>query len=108
MKTYTYLLAFTLVVFSFGLKAYPGEKNNNEEKSSQTEIVDIVDTENLNLEECVACPAPVQIFDKDFNLIMTGEMTPMQEASSQQLVVLLGQSNLIMDSGTALIYQIEE
>lgn len=108
MKTHTYLLTLTLVAFSFGLKANTGEINEKEDAGAKTEILDIVDTENLAIEECVACPVPVQVFDKDFNLIMSGEMTPMQEVSSQQLAVVIGQSNLIMDSGTAMIYQLEE
>lgn len=108
MKTHTYLLALTLVAFSFGLEANSGDTKEHENVEAKTEILDIVDTENLAIEECVACPVPVQVFDKDFNLIMSGEMSPMHEVSSQKLEVIIGQSNLLMDSGTAMIYQLEQ
>ncbi len=108
MKTHTYLLALSLVAFSFTLHANTEDKNENVEPSAKTEILEIVDTEDLTVGECVACPVPVQIFDKDFNLILTGEMTPMHDASSQKLRVLIGQSNLIMESIAAIIYQLEE
>ncbi len=108
MKTHTLILALSLVAFSFNLQAYTEEKKENAESSAEIEILEIVDTENLTADECVACPVPVQVFDQEFNLILTGEMTPMREASSQQLRVLIGQSNLIMESGSAIIYQLEE
>lgn len=107
MKTHTYLLALTLVAFSFGLKANSEDNKNNEEQDARTEILDVIDIENLDMDECVACPVAVKVFDKDFNLIMTGEMSSMHEASSQQLEVLIGQSDLLLDSGTTLIYQLE-
>ncbi|WP_420582461.1 hypothetical protein [Reichenbachiella sp.] len=108
MKTHTYLLALSLVAFSFTLHANTEDKNENVESSAKTEILEIVDTEDLTVGECVACPVPVQIFDKDFNLILTGEVSPMHDASSQKLRVLIGQSNLIMESNAAIIYQLEE
>lgn len=108
MKTHTFLLALTLVAFSFGLKAHSSDRKENKETSTQTEILDVVDTEDLFLEECVACPVAVQVFDKDFNLLLTGEMSPMQETDSQKLQVMIGQSNLIMDGGNVMIYQLEE
>lgn len=108
MKTHTYLLALSLVAFSFTLHAHTEEKKENVESSAKTEILEIVDTENLTNGECVACPLPVQIFDKDFNLVLTGEMTPMHDTSSQRLSVLIGQSNLVIESSTVIIYQLEE
>lgn len=108
MKKHTYLLALTLVAFSFGLKANSGSKKENDKAAAQTEILDIVDAEDLAVEDCVACPVPVQVFDKDFNLIISGEMSPLQEVSSQKLEMIIGQSHLIMDSGTSMIYQLEE
>ncbi|WP_084372545.1 hypothetical protein [Reichenbachiella faecimaris] len=108
MKTHTYLLALSLVTFSFTLQAHSEGQNENTESSAKTQILEIVDTENLKVDECVSCPVPVQVFDQDFNLILTGELTPMQEASSQKLRMLIGQSNLIMESSSAIIYQLEE
>ncbi|MEP2024362.1 MAG: hypothetical protein ABJH98_16605 [Reichenbachiella sp.] len=108
MKTHTIILALSLVAFSFNLQANSEEKKENEESSTEIEILEIVDTEDLKADECVACPVPVQIFDQEFNLILTGEMTPMEEISSQELRVLIGQSNLIMESSAAIIYQLEE
>ena len=108
MKTHTYLLACSLVAFSFTLEAHEEGEKENVESSAKTEILEIVDTENFDTDVCVACPVPVQIFDQKFNLILTGEMTPMQETNSQILRVLIGQSNLIMESSAAIIYQLEE
>lgn len=107
MKTHTYLLALILVAFSFGLKANSEDKKNNKEQEARTEILDVVDIENLDMDECVACPVSVKVFDKDFNLVMTGEMSHMHEASSQKLEILLGQSDLLLESGSTLIYQLQ-
>lgn len=108
MKTHTYLLALSLVAFSFSLQAHSEGKKENLEKSAKTQILEIVDTENLTFDECVSCPVPVKIFDQEFNLIRTGEMSPMKDVSDQKLRVLIGQSNLIMESNTEIIYQLDK
>lgn len=108
MKTHTLLLALSLVAFSFTLQAYPEGNKETEEASAKTEILEIVDTEDLSVNECVACPVPVQIFDQEFNLIHSGEMSPLKDIDNKRLRVLIGQSNLIMESNSAIIYQLEE
>lgn len=108
MKTHTYLLALSLVAFSFTLQANPEDKKENLDTNTKAEILEIVETENLNFDECVSCPVPVQVFDKNFNLVLAGEMSPMQEIDNKRLRVLIGQSNLIMETNSAIIYQLEK
>lgn len=108
MKTHTFLLALTLVAFTFRLEAHPENNKENEQASAKTEILEIVDTEDLSAHECVSCPVAVQVFDQNFNLVHSGEMTPLQETNSKKLRMLIGQSDLIMESNSAIIYQLEK
>ena len=110
MKAHKTILIMVLALVSIANATQAKKKKDKKREVADTQEVsmNLEMADALTMDDCISCPVNVKVFDKNFNLVMTGEMSPMQEASDQRLRILLNNSNFLMESGEAMIYQLEE
>ena len=97
-----------LILALITVHTFPTQATETEKKESEVIILDI-ELESIEAEEaCPTCLMEVQIFDANFKLIKTGQMSILEDTQDKALEVLIQQSGLLMQTETTFIYQIEE